>query len=78
MASIITIFTCNRKYLAVPEKWATKDRGKYPDQKWSVWNPERLAEDQIGLYKKPLPVHTRPPRQYNNLRLGSVFEIFVG
>ena len=35
-------------------------------RKWSsAWNPERVAEHRIGLYKKPLPVHTWPPRQCN-------------
>ena len=32
-------------------------------QKWSsAWNPERVAEHRIGLYKKPLPVHIWPPK----------------
>ena len=34
-------------------------------KKMVVWNPECVAKHRIGLYKKPLPVHTWPPRQSN-------------
>ena len=49
-------------YMKMRER-ATKVRRRYHYQKWSsVWNAECAAEHRIGLYKKPLPVHTWPPK----------------
>ena len=45
MASKITRFKSNRKYLALHEKRATKVCGKYRYQKWSsAWNPACVAK----------------------------------
>ena len=65
-ANKITRFKYNRKYLALHEERATKVCSRHHYQKWSsAWNPERVAEHRIGLYEKPLPVHTWPPKWCN-------------
>ena len=82
MASIITRFNCNRKYLVVREKWATKVTVNITTKNdlceiQSIWQKIKL-DYMRNLYQSMPDRLDNTIKTSSNLRLGSVFEVFLG